>query len=44
VLAVRWIGLPVIEGQHFRLGTASLSVFSNEPERSQVHVIERWNA
>jgi probable phosphoglycerate mutase len=43
VLAVRWIGLPVIEGQHFRLGTASLSVFGDEPERSQVPVIERWN-
>jgi len=44
VLAVRWIGLPVIEGQHFRLGTASLSIFGDEPDRSQVPVIERWNS
>ena len=44
VLAVRWIRLPVIEGQHFRLGTASLSIFGDEPGRSQVPVIERWNS
>jgi broad specificity phosphatase PhoE len=44
VLAVRWIGLPVIEGQHFRLSTASLSIFGDESERSQVPVIERWSA
>jgi probable phosphoglycerate mutase len=44
VLAVRWIGLPVIEGQHFRLGTASLSIFGDELYGSQVPVIERWNA
>jgi len=44
VLAVRWIGLPVIEGQHFRLGTATLSIFGDESERSQVPVIECWSA
>jgi broad specificity phosphatase PhoE len=27
VLAVRWIGLPVINGQYFRLNTAALSIF-----------------
>jgi len=44
VLAVRWIGLPVIDGQHFRLGTASLSIFGDDRDRSQVRVIERWNS
>jgi broad specificity phosphatase PhoE len=44
VLAVRWIGRPVIEGQHFTLGTASLSVFANEPDRHQVPVIVRLNS
>jgi broad specificity phosphatase PhoE len=44
VLAVRWIGLPVIEGQHFPLGTASLSIFGYETDRSQVPVIARWNS
>jgi broad specificity phosphatase PhoE len=44
VLAVRWIGLPVIKGQHFPLGTASLSIFGYETDRSQVPVIARWNS
>jgi probable phosphoglycerate mutase len=43
VLAVRWIGLPVIEGQHFLLGTASLSLLGCEPSHPEVPVIERWN-
>ncbi len=30
-LAARWIGLPVVEGQHFLLGTASLSILSYNP-------------
>jgi len=44
VLAVRWIGLPVIEGQHFSLDTASLSRLGYEPDRQQVPVIRRWNS
>jgi probable phosphoglycerate mutase len=44
VLAVRWIGLPVIEGQHFLLGTASLSIFGYEPSHPEVPLIERWNS
>jgi probable phosphoglycerate mutase len=43
VLAARWIGLPVIEGQHFLLGTASLSILGCEPNCPEVPVIERWN-
>jgi len=42
-LAVRWIGLPVSEGQHFSLDTASLGILGCEPER-QVPVIARWNS
>ena len=43
VLAVRWIGLPVIEGQHFPLGTASLSIFGDEPSDPETPVIELGN-
>lgn len=44
VLAVRWIGLPVIQGQHFRLGTASLSVLGYEPDRPEMPVVTQWNS
>ena len=44
VLAVRWIGLPVIDGQHFLLGTASLSILGSEPNRPEVPVIVLWNS
>ena len=43
-LAVRWIGLPVIEGQNFLLGTASLSILGYEPNRPEVPVIALWNS
>jgi len=44
VLAARWIGLPVIDGPHFVLGTASLSVFGCDPDHPTVPVISLWNA
>jgi probable phosphoglycerate mutase len=44
VLAVRWIGLPVTAGQHFELGTASLSILSYDPHHAKVPVIAHWNA
>jgi probable phosphoglycerate mutase len=44
VLAVRWVGLPVIDGQHFSLGTASLSLLGYEPDHAEVPVIVRWNS
>ena len=44
VLAARWIGLPVMEGPHFVLGTASLSVFGYDPDHPTVPVISLWNA
>jgi broad specificity phosphatase PhoE len=44
VLAARWIGLPAIEGQHFALGVASLSILGHEPSHPKVRVIALWNA
>jgi broad specificity phosphatase PhoE len=44
VLAVRWIGLPVIEAQHFTLGTASISILSYHTGAPQLPVIAGWNA
>jgi broad specificity phosphatase PhoE len=43
-LAARWIGLPVIKGQHFTLGTASLSILGYNPAHPEVRVIALWNA
>lgn len=44
VLAARWIGLPLIEAQHFTLGTASLSILGHDPRHPEVAVIALWNA
>jgi probable phosphoglycerate mutase len=44
VLAARWIGLPVVNAQHFPLGTASVSVFGYDPHHLEVPVIALWNA
>ena len=44
VLAARWIGLPLIEAQHFLIGTASISILDYEPSHPEVPVIALWNA
>ncbi|MBE0557509.1 MAG: histidine phosphatase family protein [Proteobacteria bacterium] len=44
VLAARWIGLPLDEARHFPLGTASLGIFSFNPQHPEVSVIALWNA
>jgi broad specificity phosphatase PhoE len=44
VLAARWIGLTVIEAQHFPLGTASISIFAFDPHHPTVPIIALWNA
>jgi probable phosphoglycerate mutase len=43
VLAVRWLGLPLVIAQHFPLGTASLSILGNDPHHPEVPVIALWN-
>ena len=43
-LAVRWIELPVVTGQHFPLGETSLSILSDDPHHPEVPVIALWNA
>jgi broad specificity phosphatase PhoE len=44
VLAARWIGIPVVNGQHFALGTASLSILGHELRHPTTPVIALWNA
>lgn len=44
VMAVRWIGLGVEQAQHFKLGTATLSILACDPHHFAVPVIALWNA
>jgi broad specificity phosphatase PhoE len=43
-LAVRWIGLPLIDGEHFPLHPARIGILGSEPAHPQVPAILRWNA
>jgi probable phosphoglycerate mutase len=43
-LAARWIGLDVVEGQHFYLDTASLSILGYNAGHPDLRVIALWNA
>ena len=43
MLAGRWIGLTVMEAQHFPLSTASLSLLSSDPHHPEVPIIQQWN-
>ncbi len=42
-LAVRWIGLSVVEGQHFALHTASVSALGVAAHHPDRRTIELWN-
>jgi probable phosphoglycerate mutase len=44
VIATRWIGLPVIEGQHLSLSTASMSILGYAPNHPELRVVALWNA
>ncbi len=44
VLGVRWIELPVEQGGHFPLGTASLSRLGSVPDHPDMPVIALWNS
>jgi len=44
VLATRWIGLPVFQGQHFAIDAASISILGFETDHPQRRVISLWNA
>jgi broad specificity phosphatase PhoE len=44
VLAARWIGLEVVEGQHFSIGPASLSLLGYDNDHPTVPVMALWNA
>lgn len=43
-LAVRWIELRLVEGEHFAIGPASVSILGHEPGHSEMPVIALWNA
>ncbi|MEO8935916.1 MAG: histidine phosphatase family protein [Burkholderiaceae bacterium] len=43
-LAARWIGLALLDAQHFLIGTASLGVLGYNPAHPEVRVIALWNA
>lgn len=42
-LAARWIGLPVLQGKHLQLGTASISILAFNPSHPGLPVIAQWN-
>ena len=44
VLAARWIGLAVTEGQHFALAPASISILGFETDHPHRRVISLWNS
>jgi broad specificity phosphatase PhoE len=43
VLAARWIGLSVLEAQHFQLDPAALSILGYQPDHQEVSAIILWN-
>lgn len=42
-LAVRWIGLPVLAGQHFALDPASMSTLGHHGRQPERRLITLWN-
>ncbi|MEO9228556.1 MAG: histidine phosphatase family protein [Devosia sp.] len=44
VFAARWIGLPVIDGEHFSVQAASLGILGYSTDHPDRSMIELWNA
>lgn len=42
-LATRWVGLDLVEAQHFVLGTATFSILGFDPGHPETRVISSWN-
>ncbi|NEU14607.1 histidine phosphatase family protein [Methylobacterium sp. BTF04] len=42
-LGARWIGLPIVDAQHFELAPASISILGWNPNHAGLAVIARWN-
>jgi len=42
-VATRWIGLNLVEAQHFVLGTATVSILGFDPSHPETRVIASWN-
>ncbi|MBC7469255.1 MAG: hypothetical protein H7322_08010 [Ramlibacter sp.] len=42
-LAAHWNGLKLVEGQHFALNTASVSLLRINPHHPDWRIIELWN-
>ena len=42
-LAARWIGLPLIEGQHFAFAPGALSILGHDRNHPDRRLIELWN-
>ena len=43
VLAMRWIGQPIILGKHFTLGEAAMNILGTDPGHGDVRIISLWN-
>jgi broad specificity phosphatase PhoE len=43
-LAVRWIGLPLVDGEHFPLRPAAIGILGSPPGHASVAAIMLWNA
>lgn len=43
-LAVRWLGLPMIQAEHFVLDTASVSILAQAPGQPDIAVVALWNS
>jgi len=42
--AAHWIEMPVMEGEHFQSGTASLGILGLNPAHPGLRVVAQWNA